>query len=114
MLATFISFHFGNLSSERINRRPLGKSDSLLISLLKQEAIADSASNQMLASTVGQPIVAIQRDKFLDDALLTYTNKFQLKLEADFIIKKPKPTKKTSNKTQVNVTIRTFVNCRLF
>ncbi|CAF1320835.1 unnamed protein product [Adineta ricciae] len=87
-------------NSERINRRPLGKSDSLLISLLKQEAIADSASNQMLTSTIAQPIVAIQRDKFLDDALLTDANKFQLKLDTDFILKKPKPSKKTSNKTQ--------------
>jgi hypothetical protein len=96
--------------SEQTNRRHYSKSESLLVSLLKQEAVIEKNQqkhmkpNKILAAIQTQPIVAIQRDIQIEDAISIDSNNIQIKLEnkdTDFIIKKQKIQKKTTNKAQV-------------
>jgi hypothetical protein len=90
---------------EQINRRHYSKSESLLVSLLKQEAITekqDIPSSKIASIMMSQPVVSIKRNKTVNE---TFSNEIQIKLEKndddDFIIKKQKLTKKTTNKNQV-------------
>jgi hypothetical protein len=94
--------------SEQVNRRQYSKSESLLVSLLKQEAITekkqDIQSNKISSIILTEPIVSIKREKKLDDNITIDSNNIQFKLDkkdTDFIIKKQKITKKTTNKNQV-------------
>ncbi len=95
--------------SEQTNRRHFSKSESLLVSLLKQEAITekkqDIQSNKI--SSITRPNQKIDDD----DDILIDSNNVQLKLDKkdpDFSIRKQKNSKKTTiNKNQVDI-IRLF------
>ncbi|CAF0755286.1 unnamed protein product [Adineta steineri] len=108
--------------NEQINRRHNSKNESLLVSLLKQEAMTEKTqqqqikTNQMLSNMFTQPIVTIQRDKLIEDALALDSTRIQIKLEkkdTDFIIKKQRNSKKTTNKTQSQAKPLSLITCTM-
>jgi len=96
-------FLFYSCFSEQINRRQFSKSESLLVSLLKQEAITEK--KQDIQSNKISSIIKTNQ-KIDDDDIIIVSNNTQLKLDKkdpDFRIKKQKNSKKTTttNKNQV-------------
>lgn len=93
----FFSFVF----SELINRRHYSKSESLLVSLLKQEAIIEKKQD------VPMDKISSSNNKidYDDDDIIINTDNIQVKLDKkdpDFNMKKQKNSKKTTiNKNQV-------------
>ncbi|CAF3361439.1 unnamed protein product [Rotaria sp. Silwood1] len=94
--------------NEYTTRRHYSKSESLLVSLLKQEAITekkqDIQSNNISSITMTSPITSNKKLKQIDDTITIDSNNIQIKLEKneiDFIIKDSNMLKKTTNKNQL-------------
>ncbi len=83
-------------SSEHNNRRNYSKSESLLVSLLKQEAIIERKQDIPLTKT--SSIIKPTNQKF-DDDIVYDSSIVQVKLDKkdpDFVLKKHKNPKKSS------------------
>lgn len=88
---------------EQKTRRHFSKSESLLVSLLKQEAISEKKPDIQLHNgspvRMAQPNMSMQKSDKIDDS-----NNIDIKLEKndiDFILKDPIVTKKATQKSQV-------------
>ncbi|CAF4598431.1 unnamed protein product, partial [Rotaria sp. Silwood2] len=93
--------------NEYTTRRHFSKSESLLVSLLKQEAISekkqDIQPNNISSITMMQPNTSSKKIKQIDDMITVDSNNIQIKIEKndiDFILKDSKISKKTMNKHQ--------------
>jgi len=96
-------FLFYSCFSEQINRRQFSKSESLLVSLLKQEAITEK--KQDIQSNKISSIIKTNQKINDDDDIIIVSNNTQLKLDKkdpDFRIKKQKISKKTTTTTNKN------------
>ncbi|CAF0809105.1 unnamed protein product [Rotaria sordida] len=94
--------------NEHTTRRHFSKSESLLVSLLKQEAITEKKQdiqlNNIPSIVMTQPIISSKKTKQIDDTITIDSNSIQIKLEKndiDFVIKDSKMSKKTTNKSQL-------------
>ena len=102
----FRSLDYSFFHSDHNTRRQFSKSESLLVSLLKQEAIGEKKQELQLNKTSSITKTTNQK---LDDDIVYDSSIVQLKLDRkdpDFVIKKSKNSKKTSTKTQVCMSIR--------
>lgn len=97
--------------SEQATRRHMSKSESLLVSLLKQEAITDKkqdtqANNISSSIKMTEPFGSIQKVRTINNTIAIDSNNIEVKLEkndVDFILNDTQIPKKTSTKSQVTI-----------
>lgn len=96
-----------SIPSEHSNRRQFSKNESLLVSLLKQEAIGEKKQDMQSNRTSAAPKTTNQKLDDDDDTVYD-SSTVELKLEKedpDFVMKKQKNAKKTSSKNQVFLSV---------
>ena len=98
-------------SSEPITRRQTSKTESLLVSLLKQEASLEKPESHSTRITLPPIPSSLGKDPMeFDEVVTSDLKKIESKLEKydeDFFVRKSKGAKKTATKTQVGASFET-------